>query len=208
MSYTSRITKNTALTQAELDNNFLCHYPVGSLYLNALNDNSPGDIIGYGRWSLFAQGYTLLSSNSPRERHEEPDGWNNTPRQYAESLPRTSLSSSLKGSIENGENQTDGYYSPGFQGGATIVKVNDYPKHNHILQDTQQGSTFVDGQYRGRTDYNGFYAGNHFRGVGNNPMTAARIGGGSISFANNVETSLGHNNIQKYITINIWKRDI
>ena len=210
MAYTSRVTKNTALTQAELDNNFLCHYPIGSLYMNALNNNSPGDIVGYGEWSLFAQGYTLLSANSPRLRHEqpEPDGWNNTPRAYAESLPRTSASSTLEGSIENGANQTDGYYSPGFAGGEPTVKVNEYPKHSHYLQDSYTtGGSFVAGRYRGRTDYNGFYVGSHFRGQGNNPMRACKMGGGTQTFQSNVESSLGHNNIQKYITVNIWKRD-
>ena len=217
MSFTSRITKNAALTQAELDNNFLCHYPVGSLYLNALNDNSPGDIIGYGTWSLFAQGYTLLSANSPRLFGET--GFDDTPRAYAESLPRTSASGKLVGSIGNGENQTDGYYSPGFTGGEPTVKVTEYPKHDHYLQDSmgdnnmQDGSTtdlntFAHGRYRGKTDYNGFYAGNHFRSQGNNPMRAARIGGGTLTFSNNVQSSLGHNNIQKYITVNIWKRDL
>jgi hypothetical protein len=208
MAYTSRVTKNTALTQAELDNNFLCHYPIGSLYMNALNNNSPGDIIGYGEWSLFAQGYTLLSANSPRLRHEQPDGWNNTPREYAESLPRTSKSSTLEGSIENGANQTDGYYSPGFAGGEPTVKVNEFPKHSHYLQDSvTKGGSFVNGQYRGRTDYDGFYVGPHYRGQGNNPMSAAKIGGGTQTFQSNVQSSLGHNNIQKYITVNIWKRD-
>lgn len=215
MPFTSRVTKNAALTQAELDNNFLCHYPVGSLYMNALNDNSPGNIIGYGEWSLFAQGYTLLSANSPRLHGET--GFNDTPRQYAESLPRTAASGKLIGSIENGANQTDGYYSPGFAGGEPTVKVTEYPTHNHYLQDTMgdnyvgDGSadlnTFVYGRYRGKTDYNGFYAGAHNRGRGNNPMRAARIGGGTLTFQNASQTSLGHNNIQKYITVNIWKRD-
>ena len=216
MSYTSRTIKNGALTQAELDNNFLCHYPIGSLYMNALNNNSPGDIIGYGNWSLFGQGYTLISANSPRKHGDT--GFNDTPRAYAESLPRTAASGKLEGSLNNGSNQTDGYYSPGFTGGEPTVKVTEYPKHNHYLQDSlgdndmQDGSTtdlntFVYGRYRGKTDYDGFYAGGHDTSVGNNPMTVARIGGGTLSFQNNVQSSTGHNNIQKYITINIWKRD-
>ena len=209
MSYTSRTIKNGALTQAELDNNFLCHYPIGSLYMNALNNNSPGDIIGYGNWSLFGQVYTLISANSPRKHGDT--GFNDTPRAYAESLPRTAASGKLEGSLNNGSNQTDGYYSPGFTGGEPTVKVTEYPKHNHYLQDSlgdnnmQDGSTtdlntFVYGRYRGKTDYDD-------TSVGNNPMTVARIGGGTLSFQNNVQSSTGHNNIQKYITINIWKRD-
>ena len=217
MSFTSRVTKNTLLTQTELDNNFLCHYPIGSLYLNALNDESPGNIIGYGTWSLFAQGYTLLSANSPRLHGDT--GFDDTPRAYAESLPRTSASGKLIGSIENGANQTDGYYSPGITGGEPTIKVDDYPAHSHYLQDsmgdnnmsdgsTTDLNTLANGRYRGRTDYDGFYAGGHDTSVGNNPMRVARIGGGTLTFQNNVQSSLGHNNIQKYITINIWKRDL
>lgn len=195
MAYTSRIFKNSELTQIELDNNFLCHWPIGSIYMNALNDNSPGDIIGYGNWSLFAQGYTLLSANSPRLNGD--DGFGDSPREIE------------VGGVFEGSNRvhTDGYYSPGFYGGSPSVKVTEIPRHDHSFQGTNATGSFIEGAYRGRTDYNGFYDGNHHDNRGSNPMQACRIGGGNLSFSSNSEGALGHNNLQRYITVNIWKRD-
>ena len=209
MSYNSRIDKNIALTASELDNNFLCHYPVGSLYMNALKDESPGRLIGYGSWSLYAQGYTLLSANSPRA--DDATGFGDSPRRYREpyvsSTGPTSDSGTFIGSEREGS-QTDGYYSPRVIGGSATVKVDKYPKHTHRMQSTTgENGTFVDGQHRGRTDYNGFYLGNHHGGAGNNPAKYVRSGGGTMDFAANTQQVDGHNNIQKYITINIWKRD-
>lgn len=209
MSYNSRIDKNTALTQSELDNNFLCHYPVGSLYMNALKDESPGRLIGYGSWSLYAQGYTLLSANSPRLHGDV--GFGDSPRHYREdyvpSTGPTSASGTFVGS-ERAGSQTDGYYSPRRVGGQGTVKVDDYPNHTHRLQSTTgPGGSFIDGQHRGRTDYNGFYLGGHDGGAGSNPATYVRSGGGTMTFSANTQQVDGHNNIQKYITINIWKRD-
>ena len=204
MSYRSRVDKNVALSQPELDNNFLCHYPVGSIYMNALSDESPGKLIGYGTWTKFAQGYTLQAANSPRLHGDT--GFDLSPREYAETLPVTSGSGTFVGS-ENAGNQTDGYYSPGFTGGEPTILVDDYPKHSHKLQDTTgPGNSIISGEHRGRSDYNGFYFGGH-NNLRHGSASICRIGGGSLSFGNNATATTGHNNIQKYITISIWKRD-
>ena len=46
MAFTGRITKAQELTQTELDNNFLCHYPIGAIYMNANRSESPNIYIG------------------------------------------------------------------------------------------------------------------------------------------------------------------
>lgn len=203
MPYQSRVDKNVALSQTELDNNFLCHYPIGSIYLNALSDKSPGELIGYGNWSKFAQGYTLLAANSPRLNGD--NGFNLSPREYDETLPVTSTSGTFVGS-ENAGNQTDGYYSPGFTGGEPTILVNDFPKHTHAFQDSQVNNSIINGKDRGRTDYNGFYIGGH-NNLNFTNARICRIGGGPLTFGANQTATTGHNNIQKYITISMWKRD-
>ena len=64
MAFIARTEKGTALTETELDNNFLCHYPIGSLYLACSPAvDSPGALIGYGKWSKFAKGRALISAS-------------------------------------------------------------------------------------------------------------------------------------------------
>lgn len=64
MAFIGRITSGQELTQAQLDNNFLCHYPVGAIYMNANNPNSPNTYIGYGTWKKFAEGRVLLGEGT------------------------------------------------------------------------------------------------------------------------------------------------
>ena len=64
MAFIGRITSGQELTQAQLDNNFLCHYPVGAIYMNANNSNSPNTYIGYGTWKKFAEGRVLLGETA------------------------------------------------------------------------------------------------------------------------------------------------
>ena len=60
MAFTGRINKAAELTQTELDNNFLCHYPIGAIYMNANRSDSPNIYIGYGIWKKYAEGRVLL----------------------------------------------------------------------------------------------------------------------------------------------------
>ena len=93
-----------------------------------------------------------------------------------------------------------------FTGGEPTVLVNDFPKHKHAFQDSQKGNSIINGKDRGRTDYDGFYIGSH-NNLRYRSARICRIGGGSLNFGANQTGVTGHNNIQKYITISIWKRD-
>jgi len=73
MAFVGRLAGAT-LTQAQLDNNFLCHYPVGAIYMNANRSDSPNNYIGYGKWKKFCQGRILVGdspSGSAFEAGEE-----------------------------------------------------------------------------------------------------------------------------------------
>ena len=74
MAFVGRVTSGQELTQAQLDNNFLCHYPVGAIYMNANRSDSPNNYIGYGKWKKFCQGRILVGdspSGSAFEAGEE-----------------------------------------------------------------------------------------------------------------------------------------
>tara|TARA_X000001316_G_C920219_1_gene34381 strand:+ start:352 stop:864 length:513 start_codon:yes stop_codon:yes gene_type:complete len=168
MAYTSRISKGSELTTAELDNNFLCHYPVGSLYINALKHSSPHTMIGYGRWEKHAEGYVLMSADSPsiQQLGDRPDD------------PKSG-------------NSPD-YFSPGVTGGSPSVQITDLIKHNHEWIDYNG----YDGRYR-------MQGTQKFRNNGNS-RHYYRLGGSyDSSYSGNDDQ---HNNLQPYITVNIWKR--
>ena len=174
MAYTSRVGKGVRLSTIELDNNFLCHYPVGSLYINALKNESPGELIGYGKWSKFAQGYVLVASDSPN------------PNQFGD-----------RPDDEKSGNSPD-YYSPGVTGGSPSVKVSSWVEHTHEWEDTTYQGTFYDGRHRMQGTFRHFRKnsvgeGPWYQDTGNTASTTAGDG-------------LQHNNLQEYITVNIWKR--
>jgi hypothetical protein len=184
MPFTSRLNKGRELSTVELDNNFICHYPVGSIYINALSRANPSTLIGYGKWEKFAQGYTLLSANSPDssrlgERPNDPK-LNNTPS----------------------------YYSPGYTDGSPSVKLSNLVQHTHYFQDaTVDGSDF-EGRHRFKGNYQ------NFAQVGNAEQIAisGKRSSTNDQFSNpesatdSVGEGLQHNNLQEYITVNIWKR--
>jgi len=47
MAFLGRTTKGSRLTAIELDKNFLSHYPIGAIYMNANRSDSPNKYIGY-----------------------------------------------------------------------------------------------------------------------------------------------------------------
>jgi hypothetical protein len=177
MAYTSRIERGVELTTEQLDNNFLCHYPLGSIYINALKHQSPGVLIGYGKWEKFAQGYVLMSADSPSlsQLGDRPDD------------PKTG-------------NSPD-YFSPGVTGGSPSVSISSWIQHQHEWQDISWNGKNYDGRFRmqGSTlfrndgSHGGSYTGNYYRKGGS--FTSTNIGSGHR-----------HNNLQPYITVNIWKR--
>ena len=173
MGYTGRISKGSELSTLELDNNFLCHYPLGSIYVNALRDESPGELIGYGKWSKYAEGYVLVSADSP-SIHSLGNSPDHVPRLY----------------------DSPDYYSPGFVGGESSVSITEWVKHTHEWQDDGAGR---DGRYRmgGKGDFGTWSDGNnHFHYLNAPTLTTSAQSG----------VGLRHNNIQEYITVNIWKR--
>lgn len=194
MAFTSRISKGTALTTEELDNNFLCHWPIGSIYLNANNNSSPNLLIGYGIWKRFAQGRVLVCADSPAKSPDYRFG--NSPDWYYD-VPSEKTSN------------TPDYYSPGFEGGSTSIKLTEVPKHKHYFTDWDYGYKRP-GEFRYRAEYNGFAWGagfkpdsripeynryRHYRRIGSDSQNSEASGKG-----------LQHNNLQPYITVNIWKR--
>jgi hypothetical protein len=64
MAFLGRTTKGSNLTAIELDKNFLSHYPIGAIYMNANRSDSPNNYIGYGVWNKFAEGRILISADS------------------------------------------------------------------------------------------------------------------------------------------------
>jgi hypothetical protein len=71
MAFLGRTTKGSNLTAIELDKNFLSHYPIGAIYMNANRSDSPNNYIGYGVWNKFAEGRILISADSL----ETSNGW-------------------------------------------------------------------------------------------------------------------------------------
>lgn len=169
MAYTSRIEKAVQLSTLELDNNFLCHYPLGSIYINALKNESPNTLIGYGKWERFAQGYVLVSADSP-----SINSLGNSP----DHIPRLA-------------NSPD-YYSPGFIGGSSSVEISDLVSHRHEWIDYLG----YDGRYRMQGQ-------KLFRNNGSARRYYELGGSYASSTAGNSDQ---HNNLQPYITVNIWKR--
>ena len=188
MSYTARTSKGSALSSAELDNNFLCHWPVGSIYINGSSDNCPGLLLGFGRWERFAQGYCLLSANSP----------------HGYGVPARTGSTEY-GSFGDSPNESPGayhggYYSPGFYGGepSVTLSVSHLVSHSHNWIDcNNRNGTAINGRFRMATSYNGFYGDINFdKAYGKGGSTDSDAEGGGLQ----------HNNLQPYITVNIWKR--
>ena len=200
MAYTSRVNKGKALSIVEMDNNFMCHYPIGSLYINALSNESPHNLIGYGSWEQFAQGYVLVSSDIAKGPDES--GFNDTPDKFL-------LAPSLK------VGDSPDYYSPGFTGGAASVNLNNtifgssLPAHTHYYQGVVGGdgdpTSIHPGRYRMRAHYAGFVQNTQGR-VPGGTNTVAYIAGNEDQPFDNAGGNQQHNNIQPYITVNIWKR--
>ena len=188
MGFIARTEKGTALTETELDNNFLCHYPIGSLYLACSPAvDSPGALIGYGKWSKFAKGRALISASSiaaaGTDMYYSPGRGSNSPG-----------------------NSPDFYY--GSPSHALIAK--ELPKHTHCFNKDAQGG-------RGHVRHSGNYSGFDFNTGGTSIYRICRGGEtGQVTFTNspakvsgNIIQQVGqpHNNLQPYIVVNIWKRD-
>ena len=190
MAFTSRNDKGAALTVAELDNNFLCHWPVGSIYMNALSDQSPRHLIGYGEWTEFAQGYVLVGADSP----------------HKQGLP--DKSATLAGTF--GEDpDTNGYWSPGVTKGTPSVTLStsEIADHSHSFIDILRtdGTLKDDGRYRLSSFYDGYFnVGSTHQTVYNRSNSSLVTGGFTTSSGGQ---SLPHNNLQKYITVRMWKRE-
>lgn len=190
MAFTSRTEKGAALTVAELDNNFLCHWPLGSIYMNALSDQSPRELIGYGSWTEFAQGYVLVGADSP----------------HKQGLP--DKSATLTGTF--GEDpDTNGYWSPGSIKGAPSVTLStsEMADHSHNFIDILRtdGTLEHDGRYRLSSFYDGYFdIGSTHQTVYNRANKSYVTGGFTTSSGGQ---GLPHNNLQKYITVRMWKRE-
>lgn len=184
MALTERTKKGVALTEIELDNNFLCHYPIGSLYLSASPAiDSPGALIGYGNWSKFAKGRALVSSTvAGREAGSDT---NFSPGLGSNSIPDYP------------------YGSP-----SHILTEKELPQHTHSWESYEGAGAFrFSGNYSGfdfNTNGTNIYRITRPGETGevsftNSPQTI------SGSFTQKVGQP--HNNLQPYIVVNIWKRD-
>lgn len=238
MAFTSRLEKGRQLSTAELDNNFLCHWPVGSIYLNATNDQSPREIIGYGTWSKMAKGYCLVSANSPALKANENVGGSNqsgvgkdqfgdSPKSFAgrTSAGQKSIYTNSPAGTQPGsagsivQINSPSYFSPGFKGGSVSVSIpaTGLPEHTHWLADKGDNSQWR-GQHRGGNLYAKFdkditsAAENIAYDTESYFITGSGGSGsyqGSYSGSINTDTvgnALPHNNLQPYITVNIWER--
>jgi microcystin-dependent protein len=200
MAFTSRVNKGKALSEAELDNNFLCHYPIGSLYLSASPaTDSPGGLIGYGRWSKFAKGRALISStdignSSPNRRDYSPSMENGSPSvklteaqipKHAHQFSNIPFASDPT-EPQNGDRRFSGNYN---------------------------GWNFLDGGDINVYRISDYFGNNGSVALSNSPVTHSRTSfQGSSTITQIRKTKKGdlgqaHNNIQPYVVINIWKRD-
>ncbi len=197
MAFTGRVNKGKALTESELDNNFVCHYPVGSLYLACSpQTDSPGALIGYGYWTKFAKGRALISST---------DGVvdvSNTPSVY---YSPTMIGGSPSHTLTVGE-------MPGH--------IHSWPDQVEANGETTSGKKRWSGNYAdwctdegGRNCFRTSRGGNTIDLV-NSPILATYTdvlphGSGVNKIVRNYVTKPGqpHNNIQPYTVINIWKRE-
>ena len=53
------------LSYQEFDKNFREIYPVGSVYMNAVDGTNPATLLGFGTWEKIPKGKTLLGLNEP-----------------------------------------------------------------------------------------------------------------------------------------------
>ena len=204
MAFTGRNIKGKALTETELDNNFLCHYPIGSIYIACSPAfDSPGGLIGYGTWSKFAKGRALISSTAAGQ----PAG--------------TDLNYSPGRGIDSSAIPAYPYGSP-----SHTLTQKELPKHTHTWEkDPYQAAGSTQGQGSGVARFSGNYSGYFFGTAGTNIYRIARDGEtGTAQFTNSPSTfythnedfstttkiqepGQPHNNLQPYVVVNIWKRD-
>ena len=57
-------TETTPITPNNLNK---LAYPVGSIYINATNNENPATLLGYGEWERFGEGRVLVSQDSGDE---------------------------------------------------------------------------------------------------------------------------------------------
>lgn len=87
-------------------------YPIGAIYINALDQRDPADIIGIGTWKLYGQGKNLMgvnSSNSDYSTSGKTGGAKNVTI-YSYNLP----SHTHSGSTSGVGNHAHTFYGPGW----------------------------------------------------------------------------------------------
>jgi len=204
MAYTSRVDKKAPLTQTEADNNFLCHYPIGAIYMNANNSNSPNTYIGYGTWKKFAEGRALIGregaigsangspSGSPSVQlsvdqippHGHGDNsWDTVVRQYMIYYDESKNISSIGADVYRDGDGNYRYAVGDYSG--TLVRY---------LRDYSDAIGAGDGQYT----Y--FEADSDFVGDLNPNRSNESLKTDYYGFSNY------HDNIQPYIVVYMWER--
>lgn len=55
---------NDDRSKYEIGNALEAAYPIGSIYLNAIDDTNPATLLGFGTWSRLAQGRMMIDADS------------------------------------------------------------------------------------------------------------------------------------------------
>jgi hypothetical protein len=208
----------TVLAPAALDQ----VYPVGSIYLNAINATNPATLLGFGTWAAFGAGRVPVGFNAA-------DPLFDTAEKVGGSKNAIVVSHAHSGTTGNQSND----HAHGFSGstggqsanhthtGATDVQgVHAHGLPSNImlnaLNEYQLGGTgtAIVGNFNGTTDAAGAHAHNVSTGLASNDHSHAFSGGtGGVNanhnhaFTTAAVGSDGTNaNLQPYITVYMWKR--
>jgi hypothetical protein len=137
MAFNARVDKGTELTQTELDNNFLSHYPQGAIYMNANRADSPSNYIGYGVWKKFAEGRALIGALDSTS-HSNLNGSNASPvGELSVTLTTSTMPDHIHGhdgKSGNRQQRRDGNQAPRSNAGSTTLEYKpegkDHPHRN------------------------------------------------------------------------------